>query len=82
MKKLIVKGNITSIPNCTINDFEEEYSSYLRKAKKNWRNKEGFSLEFDSTLEDLLQSHFVYVDRRDLEFLIKKQFNVIEEIEL
>lgn len=82
MKKLIVKGNIVNIPHCIINDFEEEYSNYLKNAKKNWRTREGFSLEFDSTLKDLLQSHFVYVDRRDLELLIKKQFNVIEEIEL
>lgn len=81
MKVLIVKGNIPkSIPGCIINDFEEEYSVYLRKAGKHWKTREAFSLDFDSTLEDLKNSHFIYVDRRDIEYLIKKQLNVIEEL--
>lgn len=81
MKLLIVKGDIPkSIPGCIINDFEEEYSVYLRKAGKHWKTKEAFSLDFNSTLEDLLKSHFIYVERRDMEFLIKKNFNVIEEL--
>ena len=79
MKKLIVKGPIPTIKNCVVND---EYALYLRTAKKNWRTEEAFSLEFDSTLSDLKKSHFVYVDREDLELLIKKRLNVIEVIEL
>lgn len=83
MKKLIVKGPIPkTISNCVVNDFGEEYALYLRKAKKNWRTEEAFSLEFESTLSDLKKSHFIYVDRSDLELLIKKRLNVIEEIEL
>lgn len=83
MKKLIVKGPVPkSISNCVINDFDEEYALYLRRAKKNWRTKEAFSLEFNSTLSDLLKSYFIYVDREDLELLIMKRLNVIEIIEL
>lgn len=83
MKKLIVKGNIPkTLSDCIINDFDEEYSIYLKGAKKNWRTKEAFSLDFDSTLSDLKQSHFIYVDREDIELLIKKRLNVIEEINL
>lgn len=83
MKKLIVKGPIPkNISNCVINDFDDEYALYLRKAKKNWRTKEAFSLEFNSTLSDLQKSYFIYVNRDDLELLIKKRLNVIEEIEL
>lgn len=81
MKVLIVKGIIPkNIPGCIINDFEEEFSKYLRNANKYWRTREAFSLDFDSTLEDLKNSHFIYTDRRDIEYLIKKQFNVIEEL--
>lgn len=80
MKKLIVKGPIPTIKNCVVNDFDD--ALYLRTAKKNWRTEEAFSLEFDSTLSDLKKSHFVYVDREDLELLIKKRLNVIEVIEL
>ena len=82
MKKLIIKGPVTTIKNCIVNDFEDEYALYLRTAKKNWRTMEAFSLEFDSTLSDLKKSHFIYVDREDLELLIKKRMNVIEVIEL
>lgn len=83
MKKLIVKGPVPkSISNCVINDFDEEYALYLKKAKKNWRTKEAFSLEFNSTLSDLLKSRFIYVDREDLELLIMKRLNVIEIVEL
>lgn len=82
MKKLIVKGPIPTIKHCVVNDFDDEYALYLRKAGKRWRTPEGFSLEFDSTLSDLKKSYFIYVDREDLELLIKKRLNVIEVIEL
>ena len=82
MKKLVVKGPVPTIKNCIVNDFDDEYALYLRTAKKNWRTMEAFSLEFDSTLSDLKKSHFIYVDREDLEILIKKRFNDIEVIEL
>lgn len=81
MVKLIIKGNIPkSIPRCIINTFEEEYNIYLRTANKYWRTKEGFSLEFDSTLSDLQKSHFVYVDSDDIIKVLKQKLNVIEEV--
>lgn len=82
MKKLIVKGTIPTIKNCIINDFDDEYALYLKTAKKHWRTKEAFSLEFESTLSDLKKSHFIYVDNSELELLINKRLNVIEIIEL
>jgi hypothetical protein len=76
---MIVKGKIPkNIPNCTINTFEEEYTNYLRTAKKHWRTHEGFSLMFDSTLEDLKKSHFIYAEDQKLIEVIKKRLNVIE----
>lgn len=80
MKKLIVKGTIPKNIPCIVNTFEEEYELYLRKAGKYWRTREGFSLEFDSTLSDLIESHFIYVDNEKLESIIKKKLNVIEEV--
>ena len=80
MKKLVVKGIIPKNLPCLVNDFEEEFNQYLRTAKKNWRTIEGFSLDFDSALEDLRNSHFLYVDDSKLELLIKKRLKVIEEI--
>ena len=82
MKKLVVKGPVPTIKNCIVNDFDDEYALYLSTAKKILRTMEAFSLEFDSTLSDLKKSHFIYVDREDLELLIKKRLNVIEVIEL
>ena len=82
MKKLGVKGPVPTIKNRIVNHLADEYALYLRTAKKNWRTMEAFSLEFDSTLSDLKKSHFIYVDREDLELLIKKRLNVIEVIEL
>lgn len=83
MKKLIIKGNIPNISNCTVNNFEEEYCNYLRNTHNNkWRTPEAFSLDFDSTLEDLKKSKFVYVDDLNVELALKKHLNVIEEVEL
>ena len=80
MKKLIVKGPLPKHLPCLVRDYDEEYAHYLRTAKKNWRTPEGFSLDFDSCLCDLKQSHFLYVEDKDLELLIKKRLNVIEEV--
>lgn len=81
MAILIIKGAIPkSISNCVITDFEEEYNKYLKIANKHWRTREGFSLEFDSTLSDLQKSHFVYVDSENTIKLLKRKLNVIEEL--
>ena len=77
MKKLVVKGPIPkTLQNCVVNDFEEEYANYLRTAKKPWRTKEAFSLEFNSTLADLQKSHFIYTDNPEA----LKRLNIIETI--
>lgn len=81
MAILIIKGIIPkSIPNCVITDFEEEYNKYLKTANKYWKTREGFSLEFDSTLSDLQKSHFIYVDSENTIKLLKRKLNVIEEL--
>ncbi len=81
MKSLVVKGVVPkTIPFCIINSFDEEYSDYLKNTKKNmWRTVEGFSLEFDSYLEDLKESCFVHTDSEDSYDYIKQNFKVIEE---
>lgn len=80
MKKLIIKDTLPKHLPCLVRDFDEEYKIYLRTANKHWKTPEGFSLEFDSTLQDLLKSYFVYVDNKDLELTLKKRLKVIEEI--
>ena len=78
MKKLIVLGNIPKNLPYMVNNFEDEYSKYLRKAPKEWRTPEGFSLDFDSTLSDLKKAYFIYVDDIDLE--LRQRLKVIEEL--
>lgn len=80
-KKLVIKGSIPkTIKDCVINSFEEEYNIYLRSTKGKWRTKQGFSLDYDTTLEDLEKCHFVYVTTPEMESLLKRKLNVIEEI--
>lgn len=81
MKALVVKGVVPkTIPFCVINNFDEEYSDYLKNTKKNlWRTVEGFSLEFDSYLSDLKDSYFIHTDSEDSYNYIKQNFKVIEE---
>lgn len=80
-KKLVIKGSIPkTIKDCVINNFEEEYTMYLKNTGKKWRTKQGFSLDYDSTLEDLEKCHFVYVPNIEIETLLKRKLNVIEEI--
>lgn len=77
---LIVKGKVPkSIPNCIINTFSEEYEIYLSKAKKPWRTPEGFSLQFDTTLSDLKLCYFIHCGNDEIENLLKKKLNVIEQ---
>ncbi|MGN0966195.1 MAG: hypothetical protein ACI4OP_01200 [Candidatus Coprovivens sp.] len=80
-KKLVIKGSIPkTIKDCVINSFEEEYTAYLKNAGRKWRTKQGFSLDYDTTLEDLEKCHFVYVTTPEMESLLKRKLNVIEEI--
>lgn len=82
MKQLIVFLNGKKVPkfnNAVINTFEEEYNKYKLRNKKNWLTEEGFSLDFDSTLEDLKKSIFVYPNNIESEKWIKKYYKVIEE---
>lgn len=80
---LVIKDTVPKIPNCIVNNFEEEYCNYLHNTHNNkWRTPEAFSLDFDSTLEDLKKSKFVYVDDYNIRLSLKKHLNVIEEVEL
>lgn len=61
--------------------FQEEFEKYARKCKKKaWATPEGFSLEFDTTLQDLKESIFVRPISDEEEVTIRKRFKILEEI--
>ena len=61
--------------------FQEEFEKYARKCKKKaWATPEGFSLEFDTTLQDLKDSVFVRPISDEEETIIRKRFKILEEI--
>lgn len=74
---LVIKGKVPALP-CLVNTFEEEYDMYLKRTGKKWRTQEGFSLDFDSTLEDLKKCHFVHTNDEKLIKLLRQKLNVIE----
>lgn len=61
--------------------FQEEFEKYARKCKKKaWATPEGFSLEFDTTLQNLKDSVFVRPISDEEEAIIRKRFKILEEI--
>ena len=61
--------------------FQEEFEKYARKCKKKaWATPEGFSLEFDTTLQDLKDSVFVRPISDEEEAIIRKRFKILEEL--
>ena len=61
--------------------FQEEFEKYARKCKKKaWATPEGFSLEFDTTLQDLKDSVFVKPISDEEEVIIRKHFKILEEL--
>lgn len=76
----IIKVNPLKIPKFSnYTTFNEEYEKYARKCKKKaWISPEMFSLEFDTTLEDLRDCIFVRPTEKELKIINK--FNVLEII--
>ena len=63
--------------------FQEEFEKYARKCKKKaWATPEGFSLEFDTTLQDLKDSVFVRPISDAEEVIIRKRFKILEECDM
>lgn len=82
MKTFIIKVNPLKMPNFgDYSTFQEEFEKYARKCKKKaWATPEGFSLEFDTTLQDLKDSVFVRPISDEEEAIIRKRFKILEEI--
>ena len=82
MKTFIIKVNPLKMPNFgNYSTFQEEFEKYARKCKKKaWATPEGFSLEFDTTLQDLKDSVFVRPISDEEETIILKRFKILEEI--
>ena len=82
MKTFIIKINPLKMPNFgNYSTFQEEFEKYARKCKKKaWATPEGFSLEFDTTLQDLKDSIFVKPISDEEEAIIRKRFKILEEI--
>ena len=82
MKTFIIKVNPLKMPNFgNYSTFQEEFEKYARKCKKKaWATPEGFSLEFDTTLQDLKDSVFVRPISDEEEDIIRKRFKILEEI--
>lgn len=51
-----------------------------KEKKKNWRSLEGFSLDFDSSIDDLKVCQYVFPDNEKTKAWILKNLNVIEEV--
>lgn len=83
MKQLIVLINkVPKIQNAIVTTFNEEFEKYKRTCKKDFLRTEAcFSWNFNSTLQDLKKSVFVYPGSKDTEQWIKKFYKVIEENE-
>ena len=84
MKTFIIKVNPLKMPNFgNYSTFQEEFEKYARKCKKKaWATPEGFSLEFDTTLQDLKDSVFVRPISDEEEQVIRKRFKILEECEM
>lgn len=84
MKTFIIKVNPLKMPNFgNYSTFQEEFEKYARKCKKKaWATPEGFSLEFDTTLQDLKDSVFVRPISDEEEIIIRKRFKILEECEM
>jgi hypothetical protein len=82
MKTFIIKVNPLKMPNFgNYSTFQEEFEKYARKCKKKaWATPEGFSLEFDTTLQDLKDSVFVRPISDEEEVIIRKHFKILEEL--
>ena len=82
MKTFIIKVKPLKMPNFgNYSTFQEEFEKFARKCKKKaWATPEGFSLEFDTTLQDLKESIFVRPISDEEEAIIRKRFKILEEI--
>ena len=82
MKTFIIKVNPLKMPNFgNYSTYQEEFEKYARKCKKKaWATPEGFSVEFDTTLQDLKDSVFVRPISDEEEAIIRKRFKILEEI--
>ncbi len=82
MKTFIIKVNPLKMPNFgNYSTFQEEFEKYARKCKKKaWATPEGFSLEFDTTLQDLKDSVFVRPISDEEEAIIRNRFKILEEL--
>ena len=81
MKTFIIKVNPLKMPNFgNYTTFQEEFEKYARRCKKkSWATPEGFSLEFDSLLQDLRECVFVRPISDEEEAIIRKRFKILEE---
>lgn len=84
MKQLVVltNGKVPKIKNATVLTFDEELEKYKKSCKKDFLRTEAcFSWYYDSLLEDLKKSVFIYPENEEVEKWIRKFYKVIEENE-
>ena len=81
MKTFIIKVNPLKMPKFgNYTTFQEEFEKYARRCKKKtWATPEGFSLEFNSLLQDLRECVFVRPINEEEEAIIRKRFKILEE---
>lgn len=78
---VVLKPNkkLLSVKNIKVASFKEEFEKYKRACSKSYLRTEAcFSWHFESTLEDLKKSMFVYTTSKKTLDVIKNNFNVIE----
>lgn len=84
MKQLVILCNkIPKFKDAEVHTFKEELEKYKRSCRKSYLRTEAcFSWKFDSTLEDLKKSIFVYPKSKESYKWIKTYYKVIEENEI
>ena len=85
MKHLVVLSRTKpKVANATIRDYPEQLEAYINycyrdKKLKKWATKEGFQHLYDSFFEDLQKAYYIYPGNEEVEALIRKKLNVIED---
>lgn len=84
MKKLVVltNGKVPKINNATVLTYDEEFEKYKKSCKKDFQRTEAcFSWNYDSLIDQLRKSVFIYPGNDEVEAWIKKFYKVLEESE-
>jgi hypothetical protein len=66
--------------------FAEAFDLYKNKClkspkKRKWATVEGFSLDFDTSIDVLKKCYFVYTDNKEIIDFLKNNYTIVEYVE-